>query len=240
MIIALQVEFAKLRRSLILLLIMVAPGMLIAFTLFNLMRQGTTWTGPQAIQGATALWAIFMLPMAATAIASQLAQIEHTNATWDYLLALPVKRTHLFLAKALTLLSIVLCMSSLLFGGLLLDVWLAPRLGADITALSLSEMLAQAALLAKVVGASLLLQMLQLWVALRFQSFVPALGMGICGTFLAVAASSAAVGVYLPWQMPINQLSVSTRADLALILGSIGGLIALLTMTLHLARRQAH
>lgn len=154
MIVALQAEIAKLRGSLILLLTLVAPGMLVVFTLFNLMREGTTWTGAQAMQGAVALWAIFMLPMAVTALASQLAQIEHTNATWDYLLALSVRRAHLFLSKAITLLLIVMCMSLLLFGGVLLDVWLASRFGANITSPSASDVLAQAVLLGKVLGAS--------------------------------------------------------------------------------------
>jgi ABC-2 type transport system permease protein len=79
----------------------------------------------------------------------------------------------------------------------------------------------------------------QLWIALRFASFVPALAAGIGGTFFAVVASSAKVGLVLPWQIPINQLaSDPDRAALALAIGTVGGLVAFAGMLVHLGRRE--
>ena len=79
----------------------------------------------------------------------------------------------------------------------------------------------------------------QLWIALRYASFVPALATGIGGTFFAVVATSAKIGVVLPWQFPVNQLaSDPARAQLALALGAIGGCIAFAAMLRHLGQRE--
>jgi hypothetical protein len=47
----------------------------------------------------------------------------------------------------------------------------------------------------------------QLWVSLRYPSFVLALAVGIEGTFFVLVASAAKIGVLLPWEMPINILA---------------------------------
>ena len=88
-------------------------------------------------------------------------------------------------------------------------------------------------------GASLLMVAIQLWIALRYASFVPGLVVGIGGTFFAVVATSAKQGVFLPWQMPVNMLATEAwRVNTALGLGAGVGLLALIIMTLHLSRRE--
>lgn len=54
-----------------------------------------------------------------------------------------------------------------------------------------------------------LLVAVQLWIALRYASFVPVLAVGIGSTFFAVVATSAKVGAFLPWQIPVNQLAAT-------------------------------
>ena len=89
------------------------------------------------------------------------------------------------------------------------------------------------------VVAAWLLVAVQLWIALRWSSFVPAIATGIGGTFFAVVATSAKVGVVLPWQIPVNQLaSEPSRAHLALVLGGIGGCVAFVAMLWRLSRRE--
>ena len=94
-------------------------------------------------------------------------------------------------------------------------------------------------LLGRIFLAAWLLVAVQLWIALRYASFVPALATGIGGTFFAVVATSAKIGVVLPWQIPVNQLaSDPARAQLALLLGCIGGFIAFAAMLRHLGQRE--
>jgi ABC-2 type transport system permease protein len=81
---------------------------------------------------------------------------------------------------------------------------------------------------------------IQLWTALRFGSFVPALVAGIGGTFFSVVATSAKAGVFFPWQMPINMLvsNEAWRVNTALGLGCGLGLVVLALAVAHLARRE--
>ena len=60
------------------------------------------------------------------------------------------------------------------------------------------ELARHAKTLAMMFGASFLLVAIQLWIALRYASFVPGLVVGIGGTFFAVVATSARQGVFLP------------------------------------------
>jgi lantibiotic transport system permease protein len=95
--------------------------------------------------------------------------------------------------------------------------------------------------LAMMWASSLLLIAVQLWVALRFASFVPGLVLGIAGTFFAVVATGAQEGVLMPWQMPVNMVSSGKeawRVPIALSLGSLGGLAAFALMLIHLSRRE--
>ena len=90
------------------------------------------------------------------------------------------------------------------------------------------------------VAAAGLVCMLQLWVALRFRSFVPPLVFGIAGTFVAVAATSARQGLYFPWLMAVNVLASEPERQLfAVMLGGLGGLAALSAMLVHLNLREA-
>jgi ABC-2 type transport system permease protein len=94
-------------------------------------------------------------------------------------------------------------------------------------------------LLGRIFLSAFLLVGLQLWIALRYTSFVPALATGIGGTFFAVVATSAKVGALLPWQIPVNQLaSDPARADLALVLGCLGGGLVFWGMLWQLGRRE--
>jgi lantibiotic transport system permease protein len=112
--------------------------------------------------------------------------------------------------------------------------WLKPA----IAPIGEIDVLAYLVLLGRMTVAASLLVVVQAWVALRFSSFVPALATGIGGTFFAVVATSAKVGVALPWQIPVNQLAAEpARADLALAIGGIGGLVAAVAMVWHLSRR---
>ena len=88
-------------------------------------------------------------------------------------------------------------------------------------------------------GAALLMIAIQLWVALRYASFVPALAVGIGGTFFSVVATSAKQGVFFPWQMPVNMLATEPwRVQTALGLGFGLGAVVLIAALAHLSRRE--
>lgn len=231
-------ELLKLRRSLALLLCLAAPtcvAVLVALIILGQERVGSVEN--MAISGA-ALWSFGMLPLAVVALSVLMAQSEHAPRTWDHLLVFPGARTGIPLAKAVVTYALVAAMAGLLALELWAGAWLVERLRPEVTGALDFALLART--LALMTAASLLVAMLQLWVALRFKSFVPPLLFGIAGTFVAVGATGAQQGIYFPWLMAVNVLAQEPgRQGLALWFGFGGGLVALAAMTLHLSRREA-
>lgn len=231
----LTVEILKLRRSLALLLCAAAPACIAILGALILLDRGGNWR--MFTMGNAAFWAFAMLPLTLTALSVLLAQMEHGARSWDHLLALPGARLHVYLAKAVVMLGLVAGMSLWLWvllhvtGAAVDAIWPGTLKGDPDPA-------ATAGILARMAVASTLVAMLQLWVALRFRSFVPPLVFGIAGTFAAIVAVSARQGLYFPWLMAVNVLGTDTaRQNTALLLGGVGGAVALAAMLLHLSRR---
>ena len=236
---ALAVEAHKLRRSLALLLAAVAPLLIAVFVFFNLLRVDKAAPWAMTLQSSAAIWAFFMLPMSVTALTALVAHTEHGPRAWDHLRALPLPRWHLYASKAICVLGVVAAMSVLLALLTLLAATGAGWLKPAVAATGAMDIAGYLTLLGRIFLAAWLLVAVQLWIALRYASFVPALAVGIGGTFFAVVATSAKIGVVLPWQIPVNQLaSDPARAQLALLLGCIGGCIAFAAMLRHLGQRE--
>ena len=236
---ALAVEAYKLRRSLALPLAMVAPLLIAVFMFFNMLRLDKAMPWAMGLQSSAAIWAFFMLPMSVTALTALVAHTEHGPRAWDHLRALPLPRWHLYAAKAACVLGVVAAMSLLLAVFTTLAVELAGALKPAVAATGTPDIAGYLALLGRIFLAAWLLVAVQLWIALRYASFVPALATGIGGTFFAVVATSAKIGAVLPWQIPVNQLaSDPARAQLALALGCIGGCMAFVLMLWRLSRRE--
>ena len=68
-----------------------------------------------------------MLPMAVTALTVLVAQVEHGPKFWNHLLALPVRRASIFVAKVVVVVALTGIMSAALF--LLLPALLPPEGG---------------------------------------------------------------------------------------------------------------
>lgn len=235
----LSVEFRKLNRSLALLLAIVAPALIAVFTFFNMLRGDAPLSWDTWLMSGSAIWAFFMLPMSVTALTALVAHMEHGPKSWDHLRALPLPRWRIYAAKALCVIAVVALMSVFT----LAMTWAAAEAaGAVKSAVAPSgepDFVKHAWLLVKILAAAILLIAVQLWMSLRFSSFVPGLALGIGGTFFAVVATSARAGVFMPWQMPVNILiDEPGRAETALSLGGAGGLVVLMLMIAHLARRE--
>ncbi len=239
MIASLIVEFRKLNRSLALWLAVAGPGLIAAFTFFNVLRGKAPAPWDIWMVGATAIWAFFMLPMTVTALTALVAHMEHGPRSWDHLRALPIPRWRLYAAKAISVLTVVAVMSVAVPAFTWAAVTLAGLVKPTVAPTGPFDVATYLSTLGRMYLAALLLVAIQLWTALRFASFVPALAVGIGGTFFAVVATSARVGVFLPWQMPVNMLGTEPwRVQTALALGSVGGLVAFALLLIHLSRRE--
>lgn len=239
MLTALFVEFQKLKGSMALLLCLVAPALVaILMTLICLRQPAMEWT--LVLTETTGLWSFFVLPMTVTALGILLAQIEHGPRAWDHILALPVPRWHLFAAKSAVMVILIAIMSVLLavdvrIAGKVLALWDPAKAATG----EFSWVLA-ARLLSNIWFTALFMAMIQLWVALRFRSFVIPLTLGLGGTFVAVATFGGQEAMFVPWAMPVSLLSKDlARTELAIQMGMWGGLLTFAIMLLHLSSREA-
>ncbi|MEQ7155693.1 ABC transporter permease [Brevundimonas aurifodinae] len=239
MLAVLSVEVRKLNRSLALLLALAAPTLIAIFVFFNMLRGKEPQPWEMYLQSSTAIWAFFMLPMSVTALTALVAQMEHGPRAWDHLRCLPLARWKLYAAKAICVLAAVAIMSVLNLALTWGAVTLASTIKPVLVPTGVFDLGAQAVLLGKVLLSATLMIAIQFWIALRFSSFVPALAVGIGGTFFSVVATSAKQGVFFPWQMPINMLAVEPwRVTTALVLGGGLGLVMLMLAVAHLSRRE--
>lgn len=236
---ALRVEQRKLRRSLALLLALAAPLLIGVFLFFNLLRDHQPRPWDMWMANAAAVWAFFMLPMSVTALTVLVAQAEHGTKARDHLRALPLPRWHLYAAKLVWVLAVIALMSLAIAFASATAIELAGKLRPTLAPTGTLHGWSHLARFGRVYLAALLLIAIQLWIALRHASFVPALAVGIGGTFFTVVAMSARIGVAIPWLIPINVLaSDPARARLALLVGMTGGLLVSLGMLIDLSRRE--
>lgn len=239
MLAVLSVELRKLNRSLAAVLAVAAPSLIAIFGFFMVLRG----RGPQPWEmwmvSAIGIWAYFMLPMSVTALTALVAHMEHGPKSWDHLRSLPMPRWRLYAAKAVMVLGVVAVMSLLTLALVWGAVTLAAAIKPELTPTGPFEPARYATTMGKVFLSAILMIAIQLWIALRFASFVPALVVGIGGTFFSVVATSAKQGVFFPWQMPVNMLATEAwRVNTALGLGCGLGLIVLALATAHLSRRE--
>ena len=239
MLAVLSVEARKLNRSLAALLAVAAPSLIAVFGFFMLLRSTSTQPWDMWMTNAAGVWAFFMMPMSVTALTALVAHMEHGPKSWDHLRALPLPRWKLYAAKAICVLALLALMSAAVLAFSWAAVSLAGAIKPAVAATGPFDLAQYARVLAMMFGAGLLMVAIQLWIALRYASFVPGLVVGIGGTFFAVVATAAKQGVFLPWQMPVNMLATEAwRVNTALALGGGLGLVALILMTVHLARRE--
>jgi ABC-2 type transport system permease protein len=238
MLSVLSVEIRKLNRSLALLLALAAPCLIGIFAFFNISRFDQPGPWSQWMTTSVGIWAFFMLPMSVTALTALIAQMEHAPRSWDHLRSLPVPRWRIYAAKLACVLGLIVFMSLLNLGISYGAVELAAVLKPAIRPTGSPDFPGTAWLLVKVLAAALLMIAIQFWAAMRFSSFVPALALGIGGTFFAVVATGAKEGVFFPWQMAVNVFVEGWRHDTAMWLGGGLGTLALIAAVLHLSRRE--
>jgi ABC-2 type transport system permease protein len=226
-----RIELLKLRGTLSLLLCLMAPALVAVVALLIALRQPDPGWRPLLVNGF-GLWCYFVLPMTVAALAALLAQIEHGPRAWDHLFALPVSRAAMLMAKVIVLMLLIGAMSL----GLAMLCFLL-GIGAGLTG-GMFPWGSAAGMASASWAASGLMAVIQLWMALRFRSFVAPIGLGLAGTFIVVASMGAREVALLPWAMPLGTIAMPHGSPLvALLTGAMGAVLAAPIMCWHLSRR---
>ena len=242
---ALRAEVMKLKRTLALRLVLIAPvlvallGLLIQSVAVGQRRgdlAGTFWESHMRI--SLTIWAVFLMPLLITVETALLGGIEHGEQQWRRLFALPVPRFAIYSAKFCTAQALVLLSTLLVSSFIAVSGWL---LILSHPLLSLAGhppvLIIFSRSLECWLAAGLILSA-NLWVAIRWPSFTVPLGIGIGGTFFAVFAESAKAAKYYPWLLPVNVLAGGDFLHVALALGIGGGVVVAVLGCIDFMRRE--
>ena len=242
---ALRAETLKLKRTLALRMILLAPTLV---ALLGLLAQSVAVSRDRGDLAATlweshtrsslTIWAVFLMPLLITVETALLSGIEHGERQWKHLFALPVPRYAIYWAKfamaqGLVLLSTLFVSLLVPLSGWLLILWHPSLSAAGPPPILLIVTRALECWLA----AGLILST-NLWIAIRWPSFTVPLGAGIAGTFFALFAASAEAAKYYAWLLPLNVLSGGDRLRIALTLGIGGGLLVAVLGCIDFTRRE--
>ena len=190
-------EWIKLRKSSIWLLIFVSP--VLAALLGSLESAGgddpeTKWL--YIISDMVSLHGILFLPLLAGVFAAFVCRYEHESGGWKQLLALPVRRTTVYLVK-FSIVMLLIIGTQLIFLAAMLNAGLVNGLSASIP---------WSILLRSTLGgviATLPLVALQLAVSVGWTSFAAPLAINVILTIPNVLLiNSADYGPYYPWAQP--------------------------------------
>ncbi|HEX2034735.1 MAG TPA: ABC transporter permease [Chloroflexota bacterium] len=247
---ALWAELYKLRRTLALAMVLIAPlfvaclqALLLAQNSAGRPEGGYEWA--TYVRGVHALWALLMLPLVVSLETTLLGTIEHQGNHWKHLFALPIPRWSVYLAKFGAALGLLVASSVLLgAGAVLCGVLLRtvdPGIGLQ-GAIPWWEATAPALL---TFLAAWLIVAIHTWVALRWPSIVVGLGLGIAATVAGVLiAQSGRWGSWFPWSLPVRaiatELAIATDGGgphTILALGIGGGLLVALLGCWEVTRR---
>lgn len=229
----LRVELMKTQWSLVGLVALLGP----LFAVVLGVNPGGDLVGAEAWKTAYGFAAVryawLFYPLLAGVFAALVCRPEHMGGGWKQLLALPVSRTELYLAKFVVLVGL-LAVTNVLFGAVFVVAGLAEHLGT--AGIPWGEI--ARSLLAGWI-AVLPLAAVQLWVSSRWKSFGAALALNVCFTLPAIfAAQSHEFAPWYPWAQPVLAMSgmgPTSAEDIALGISMttlwtviVGGLIVAL------------
>lgn len=197
----LSAEWMKLRRSAIWLLLAAGPVLAAVIGFMSLrseMAGSRTWESLSMIMAIT--HGILFLPLLAGIISAFVCRYEHDSGGWKQLLALPVKRGGVYLAKLAAVL-LLLFISQLIYLGLVIAVGLllglaGPMPAADLAQSALGGFAAAAPLAA-----------LQLACSVGWANFAAPLAINAMMALPnAIIINSARYAPYYPWSQPLRAM----------------------------------
>jgi hypothetical protein len=102
---AFSTELLKLKRTLALALVLIAPALVVFFASMILMQRMYTWVGKNVWEMLSGnivfMWCSLMMPLLIALFTSLTAQLEHDEKNWKALFVMPVSRSAIVIGKLL-------------------------------------------------------------------------------------------------------------------------------------------
>ena len=231
---ALYSEQLKLKRTVALQIVLLAPGLIVLLLFIYLYLQPPhialkEWLSLES--PALGLWAVFVMPLYITLETALVAGLDHSGNQWKSLLARPVPRWTLYVAKLTVVIVMTVISTAVLLCGILIDGAILTRLRPDVHVgfpVPWSAVLRDCA---QVAGLSFPALTIQHWVSVRWRSFSVAFAFGVkatvfCGCAFAIGRQIGGRLQYLPWALPILPLTEgSDDLGSVLLIAAAAGLV---------------
>jgi hypothetical protein len=237
----LHAEMLKMKRTVALKMVLLCPAVVVLLIIFiasqapfsTLHRTGIRNEWANLTRSNLWFWAMLMMPLYITLETALLAGLDHSENHWKSLLARPVPRWTLYVAKLIVVVAMTAASTLLLVCGILMAGAVLPRLQPELV---FGFPVPWAAIFrdgSQVMALAFLALTIQHWVSLRWRSFSVSIGTGIVATvvgFFAVGAGQQVGGwpQYFPWALPMLVLSKQPHDIQAVlfITGPLGLLVA--------------
>jgi len=207
----LNAEWFKLRKSKMVPIILAGPiiGLFIGLTSnMESNMQGidiNNWY--IALSSMNLMYALLFLPLIAGVFASLICRYEHQSGGWKQLLALPVTRGRVFVAKYVLIMLLVLAMQLLY----LCSIYAVGMIKGY------TDPFPMEIVWKSIIGgwvATLPLVALQLWMSIMFKSFAAPFAVNVIFTLPSILAiNSKTIGPFYPWAQPFSMMYVGGSTD---------------------------
>ena len=191
----LRTELLKLRKSSIWLLIFISP-VLASLAGFGQSLEDTPFKWEMTLGTMAFLHALLFYPLLSGVFSAFVCRYEHLGGGWKQLLAMPVSRGNVYIAKFILVISLLALTQVLFTGGLILVAQLK----------GFEEAIPWKVITTSVLGgwlACLPLAALQLFVSTAWSSFAAPLALNVIFTLPNIlVVNSAKFGPYYPWAQP--------------------------------------
>lgn len=204
---ALSSEVIKLKRTLALLMVVIAPGVIsfLGFVIaLNREKPFTEAIDPVTYFGNNVmmLWSLLMLPLFIALETALTSYIEHAGNNWKHLFALPVPRTTIYYSKLCVNLFIAFLASVSLYIQLFLGGFLIALIRPDLGFHMDLPWLKTAVVLAVIYVPTMLLVVIHSWISIRWKNIVISLGSGIAAVVMSVIIMQSKYISFYPWTIP--------------------------------------
>jgi hypothetical protein len=224
-------EVLKLRRTLALRLAALTP-LTIVILVFGIyaQRHGAPPPGTNPLTGFAQLiltmWTIILLPLYAGLVAALLASIEHQGDNWRHLLALPVRRSFIYAAKWVAGIALLLVSSLVLPASVSAAAEVLRVMKPGWSSVALPTIMIFRGALLSFCAAGLLFS-IQMWISLRWRSFLPGLvvaAVALILMFMSARGGTSLFASIFPWSLPAMAMAPnSPHRVLAISWGLFGG-----------------
>ncbi len=225
---ALSAEQLKLKRSLAMWMVLIAPLAVCFLYLMIMLKTPESYYDPSAWEGEIksilSMWSVMMLPLYITLETALTANSEHNHQIWKYLYALPIPRWSIFSAKWVMNLFLVLSSSVVCFiltiGAGIVMRYVFPETGFVHNfpwtyALTVHG---------KVFLASLFIISIHTWISLNWKNIIIAIGSGMVAAVgnLTIMMSEK-WGAIFPWTLPFYAYAVEDVNLIQIYAIALGG-----------------